>query len=68
MAYTVSCRDFPTLQCDWFYRGEDIGQLLVETFKHNVEKHTKIHREHQTKLEVWQMIAYQLSLVKKSEN
>jgi predicted small metal-binding protein len=61
--YQIVCRDAGA-DCDWFSRNEDLGQLLVEMFKHDLNVHTKEHEEMKKKAEVWEQIAAHLPFIK----
>jgi predicted small metal-binding protein len=61
--YSISCRD-AGVDCDWFVRSDDIGELLVENFKHDLNVHPKDHKEMKAKYEVWQLIAGHLPYIK----
>jgi predicted small metal-binding protein len=60
--YTVTCRD-AGMDCDWFYRGENMGEVILQDFKHSEAAH-KEFRDFIKGRPLWQIMEVELKAVK----
>jgi predicted small metal-binding protein len=60
--YSMACRD-TGMDCDWFYRGENMGEVIMQQFKHAEASHKEFRDWIKGKL-LWQVMAGVLTVVK----
>jgi predicted small metal-binding protein len=61
--YSVSCRD-SGLDCDWFFRGEDKIDVMVNDLRHTATTHAKEFKMMTDGKEIWEIVLVESQGVK----
>lgn len=61
---SIACRD-SGLDCDWFYKDDDVAKVLIEVLKHGEEGHLEIANKMRKDYKPWEIIMAMLRVMKR---